>query len=161
MMVIIGMKFGSMNIETNNKNYILSGKTMKKLETISSKISELSKELWQLMRDIPPCCIEKLNEISKICELHSRIADALMDTIKYIAYAKAEPNYETCCIYLEEAIKDLMSGMDAVDMLYKYDNILYDLRNPKPEHRGYRAKILTVDDLCNIDKEKLKEMLKE
>lgn len=110
---------------------------MKKLETISSKISELSKELWQLMRDIPPCCIERLNEISKICELqnkvaalsNSRIADALMDTIKHIAYAKAEPNYETCCIYLEEAIKDLMSGMDAVDMLCKYDMILYNLQH--------------------------------
>ena len=82
-----------------------------------------------------------------------------MDTIKHIAYSKSESNYETCCIYLEEAIKDLMSGMDAVDMLWKYDKILYDLRNPKPKHRGYRAKIFIIDDICDIDKEELKEVL--
>ena len=140
---------------------------MKNLETIGSKISELSKELWQLMRDIPSCCIERLNEISKICELqnqvavlsNNRIADALMNTIKHIAYAKAEPNYETMCKYLKQAIEDLVSGMDEVDMLCKYDKILYDLRNPKQEHRGYRVKVLIVDDMCNVDKEELKEIL--
>lgn len=140
-----------------------------KLETIGSKIGELSKEFCKLMKDVPSCCVERLNEVSKIFELqnkvvalsNNRIADALMDTIKHIAYSKSESNYETCCIYLEEAIKDLMSGMDAVEMLWKYDNILYDLRNPKQKHRGYRADILIIDDLCDIDKEELKEMLKE
>ena len=94
---------------------------MKKLETIGSKISELSKEFCKLMKDVPPCCVERFNEMSKIFELqnkvaalsNNRIADALMDTIKHIAYSKSESNYETCCIYLEEAIKDLMNGMDA------------------------------------------------
>ena len=108
---------------------------MRKLETIGSKISELSKELWQLMKEVPPYYVQRLNEISKVCELqnqvaalsNSRIADALMDTIKHIAYAKTEPNYETICMYLEEAIKDLMSGMDAVDMLEKYDRILCEV----------------------------------
>lgn len=142
---------------------------MKKLETIGSKISEISKEFCKLMKDVPPCCVERLNEISKIYELqnkvaalsNSRIADALMDTIKQIAYSKLESNYETCRIYLESAIKDLASGMDAVDMLWKYDNILYDLRNHKQEHRGYRANILIIDDLCDIDKDILNEVLKE
>lgn len=139
-----------------------------KLETIGSKIGELSKEFCKLIKDVPPCCVERLNEISKIYELqnkvaalsNSRIADALMDTIKQIAYSKLKPNYETYCIYLEEAIKDLMSGMDAVDMLWKYDNMLYDLRNPKQEYRGYRANMLIIDDLCGIDKEELKEIIK-
>lgn len=140
-----------------------------KLETIGSKIGELSKEFCKLMKDVPPCCVERLNEISKIYELqnkvaalsNSRIADALMDTIKQIAYSKSESNYETCCIYLEEAIKDLMNGMDAVEMLWKYDNILYDLRSPKQKHRGYRADILIIDDLCDIDKDILNDVLKE
>ena len=138
-----------------------------KLETIGSKASELAKELCRLIKEIPPYYAQRFDEISKVCELQNqvaalsncRIADVLMDTIKQIAYAKAEPNYDTYCRYLEEAIKDLMGGMDAVEMLWKYDKVLYDLRNPKPEHRGYRAKILIVDDLCDIDKEELKEML--
>ena len=110
---------------------------MKKIETISSKISELSKELWQLIKEVPTCYIERLNEISKVCELqnqvvalsNSHIANALMDTIKHIAYAKAESNYETYCMCLKEAIKELMSGTDAVEMLWRYDNILYYLMN--------------------------------
>lgn len=109
---------------------------MKKLETIGSKISELSKELWQLMKEVPPYYIERLNEISKVCELqnriaalsNNRIADAIMDTIKQIAYSKTESNYETICIYSEEAIKDLANGMDEVDVLLKYEDILYKLK---------------------------------
>lgn len=69
---------------------------MKKLETIESKISELSKEFCKLIKDIPPYCVERLSEISKVCELqnriaalsNNRIADAIMDTIKQIAYSK-------------------------------------------------------------------------
>lgn len=134
---------------------------MRKLETIGSKISELSKELWQLMKEVPPYYVQRLNEISKVCELqnqvaalsNSRIADALMDTIKHIAYAKAEPNYETCCIYLEEAIKDLMSGMDAVEMLWKYDNILYDLTNKdKLEKANMFLKEIHWYEQCNKNK---------
>lgn len=108
---------------------------MKNLETIGSKASELAKELCQLIKEIPSYYAERFDEISKVCELRNqvaalsncRIADALMDTIKQIAYAKAEPNYDTYCIYLESAIKDLASGMDAVDMLWKYDMVLYNL----------------------------------
>lgn len=130
------------------------------LEHVKYLVDELSKELK--LSNI-------LKEQSKLFELQNkvaslsncRVADALMNTIKQISYTKAESNYETCCMYLEEAIRDLMNGMDATEMLWKYDMVLYDLRNPKPEHRGYRAKILIVDDICNIDKEELKEILKE
>ena len=109
---------------------------MKKLETIGSKINELSRNLWQLIKEVPPYYTERLNEISKVCELHNqiaalsnnRIADALMDTIKQIAYSKTESNYETICIYSKEAIKDLADGMDKVDVLLKYENILYRLK---------------------------------
>lgn len=110
---------------------------MSKLETIGSKISKLSKELCQLMKGVPTYYTERLNEISKVCELqnqvvalsNSRIADELMDTIKHIAYAKTESNYETYCMYLKEAIKDLIGGMNATEMLWKYDTILYNLQH--------------------------------
>ena len=89
------------------------------------------------------------------------MADELTHTIRNIAYAGREPNHETICKYLKQAIRYLESGMDAADVLGKYDRILYDLRNTKPEHRGYRAEFLIVDDLCGVDKEELKEILKE
>ena len=46
--------------------------------------------------------------------------------------------------------------MDFIEEEYeKYKNI----KNTPPEHRGYRAKILIFDDLCDVDKEELKEVL--
>lgn len=56
------------------------------------------------------------------------VADSLMYTIKQIAYASPEPNHETICWYLEDAIEDLVSGMDAAEVLWKYDIILYNLK---------------------------------
>lgn len=45
--------------------------------------------------------------------------------------------------------------MDFIEIEYeKY-------KKQKPEHRGYRAKLLIIDDLCDINKEELKEILKE
>ena len=107
-----------------------------KLETIKSKISDLSKEFWQLMRDIPPYCVQQLNEISEIYELqnqvaalsNSSIASAIVKTIKELAIASAKPNHETICTYLNEAIKDLVSGMDAIDVLLKYEDMLYRMK---------------------------------
>lgn len=102
---------------------------------------------------------EELGLQNKVASLSNcAVADELTHTIRNIAYAGREPNHETICKYLKQAIEDLASGMDAADVLGKYDNILYDLR--KPEHRGYRAKILILDDLCNVDKEELKEAIK-
>lgn len=103
---------------------------------------------------------EELELQNKVASLSNcAVADELTHTIRNIAYAGREPNHETICKHLKQAIEDLTSGMNAADVLGKYDNILYNLR--KPEHRGYRAKFLIVDDLCDIDKEELKEMLKE
>ena len=144
---------------------------MNELNTVSFKFKEICKKYGKFISDNVSYyhkeITDEINRITNLLELQnqvaalsdSSIADALMDTIKHIAYAKAESNYETCCMYLKEAIKDLMGGMDAVDMPWKYDKILYDLRNPKPEHVGYRAKILIIDDICDIDKEELKEVL--
>lgn len=56
------------------------------------------------------------------------IAYALMQTVKEIACNKMEPNSETICKYLNYAIKDLSGGMDATDMLCKYDMILFDIK---------------------------------
>lgn len=109
---------------------------MNKLQTIKSKISNLSKEFWQLMRDIPPYCVQQLNEISEIYELqnqvaalsNSSIAIALVKTIKELDIVSAKPNHETICTYLREAIEDLESGMDEVDVLLKYEDILYRMK---------------------------------
>lgn len=102
--------------------------------------------------------MELMNEVAALSNYV--VADELMYTVKQIAYINKEPNHETICKYLNQAIKDLLSGMSAVDVLGKYDKILYDMKNPKQKHRGYRAEILIVDDLCDTDKEELKETIK-
>ena len=114
---------------------------MNELNTISFKFKEMCKKYGKSISDNVSYyhkeITDEVNRITKLLELqnqvaalsNNRIADALMDTIKRIAYAKAESNYETCCMYLEEAIKDLMSDMDAVDVLWKYDVILYNLQH--------------------------------
>lgn len=102
---------------------------------------------------------EELGLQNKVASLSNcAVADALTYTIRNIAYAGREPNHETICKYLKQAIEDLASGMDASDVLGKYDKILSDLR--KPEHRGHRAEFLIVDDLCDVDKEELKKAIK-
>lgn len=76
---------------------------------------------------------EQFYQYSEICRLTNAIANlssgkvakALDYTIKEIAYASAESNYEVRKMYLSEAIKDLLSGMDEVDVVLKYDDILY------------------------------------
>lgn len=55
------------------------------------------------------------------------VADALTYTIRKIAYASRESNHETICKYLKQAIEDLASGMNAADVLVKYDTILYEV----------------------------------
>lgn len=57
------------------------------------------------------------------------LADELTHTIRNIVYAGREPNHETICRHLKQAIEDLASGMDAADVLGKYDRILYNLQH--------------------------------
>lgn len=134
-----------------NKLTILTSKCMKKYmdayKNYAATLNNIREEL------------ELQNKVASLS--NCAVADELTHTIRNIAYAGREPNHETICKYLKQAIEDLASGMDAADVIWKYDKVLYDLRNPKQEHRGYRAKLLIVDDLCDIDKEELKEMLKE
>ena len=80
---------------------------------------------------------EIFNNINTEMELQNRVASLsnhsvtieLMRTIKQISYISTESNHEMYCMYLKSAIKDLISSMDAVEMLWKYDNILYSLKN--------------------------------
>lgn len=104
---------------------------MDKLQTIKSKIDELSKDLWQLIGEVPSYYIQRLNEISKVCDLYNKVAslsnyqvaDALMHTVKHIAYCSSKSNHEVICEYLNRAIKDLEGGMSASDMLDEYEEI--------------------------------------
>ena len=102
-------------------------------------LKELCKQLKDVVKYIPVYCIEQYEELrkhSELCRLINAIADlsdgkiakALDYTIKEIAYASAEPNYEVRKRYLSESIKDLLSGMDEVDVLLKYEDILYILK---------------------------------
>lgn len=79
---------------------------------------------------------EQLEKYSELCRLINAIADlssgrvarALDDTIKQIAYASAESNFEVRKQYLSEAIRDLLSGMDETDVILKYEDILYRMK---------------------------------
>ena len=101
-----------------------------------NELKELCKQLKDIAKYIPTYCSEQYEELQKyseLCRLTNAIADlssgkiarALDYTIKEIAYASAEPNFEVRKEYLSEAIKDLLSGMDEVDVVLKYDDILY------------------------------------
>lgn len=101
-----------------------------------NELKELCKQFKDVYKYIPKYCSEQYEELQKhseLCGLINAIADlssrnlarALDYTIKEIAYASAEPNYEVRKKYLSEAIKDLLSGMDETDVLLKYEDILY------------------------------------
>lgn len=134
-----------------------------------SEIKKLPKWSKGLLNESLNYYRAQLKGYSKICELENEVAKlsncavarALDDTLKEIAQMSSTSYFETLPKYLNQAIEDLASGMDAVDMLWKYDNILYEMRNPKSEHRGYRVGNLIIDDLCDIDKDILNDALKE
>lgn len=101
-----------------------------------NKLKELSEQLQDVVKYIPIYCAEQCEELQKyseLCRLTNAIADlssckiarALDYTIKEIAYASAESNFEVRKEYLSEAIKDLLSGMDETDVVLKYEDILY------------------------------------
>ena len=116
-----------------------------------NNLKELCKQLKDNIKHIPIYCVEQYEEFQKYSELcrltnaiaalsNSRVARTLDETIKEIAYASIEPNFETREKYLKQAIKDLMSGMDAVDVIEKYDKMWAS------NCRGLRSKIVLVDD---------------
>ena len=101
-----------------------------------NKLKESCKELKDLIKYVPTFCHEQYEEFLKygeLCGLVNAIvnlsdrttARVLDETIKEIAYTSAEPNFEVQKRYLREAIMDLAGGMDATDMILKYEDILY------------------------------------
>ena len=100
-----------------------------------NKIKELCKQLKDVVKYVPIYCTgqyEELQKYSELCRLTNAIADlssskvamVLDYTIKEIAYASAEPNFEIRKMYLSEAVRDLVSGMDETDVVLKYEDIL-------------------------------------
>ena len=103
---------------------------------IMVKLKELCRQFKEVIKGVPVYCSEQYEELQKyseLCRLTNAIADlssgkiarALDYTIKEIAYASTEPNFEIRKKYLSEAIKDLLSGMNEIDVVLKYDDILY------------------------------------
>ena len=104
--------------------------------------------------------VDALIKYSEICELENEVASlsnwavarALDSTLKEITCMGTKPNMETQKAYLELAIKDLISGMDAAEMLWKYDRILYKMKYPRPRGNcGYRDDMLIIDEFREID----------
>lgn len=104
-----------------------------------NELKELCKQFKDSVKYVPIYCTEQYEELqkySKLCGLINVIADlssgkiarALDCTIKEIAYASVESNYEIRKQYLSEAIRDLLSGMDETDVILKYEDILYRMK---------------------------------
>lgn len=104
-----------------------------------SKIKELCEQLKDIAKYVPTYCTEQYEELQKYSELcrltnaiadlsSSKIARALDCIIKEIVYASVESNFEIRKMYLSEAIKDLLSGMDEIDVVLKYEDILYRMK---------------------------------
>ena len=101
---------------------------------------------------------EEVQKYRELCELTNAIADlsnnkiasALDYIIKEIAYLSVESNYEVRKRYLSEVVKDLTSGMDNVDVVLKYKDILdryRGIKEPKSKHLGRSIEIIIIDDL--------------
>lgn len=101
-----------------------------------NKLKELHKQFKDIVKYVPTYCVEQYEEFQKyseLCGLVNAVANlsdrttarALDETVKEIAYASTEPNFEVQERYLREAVMDLAGGMDATDMILKYEDILY------------------------------------
>ena len=104
-----------------------------------NKIKELCEQLKDVAKYVPVYCKSQYEELQKYSELYrlvnaiadlssGKIARALDYTIKEIAYASTESNFEIQKKYLSEAVKDFASGMDEIDVLLKYEDILYRIK---------------------------------
>ena len=99
------------------------------LKEMLLEINKGNKEAIELIKYMPEYYAEKLEEISIVCELENHIAQLSNDGIAHemvrVIKQIADKDVDTMFDYLEEAIDDLLSGKDAVDVLLKYDDILY------------------------------------
>lgn len=104
-----------------------------------NKLKELCKQFNDIIKYIPTYYSEQCEEFNKYSEIYKlintianlssdSISKALDYTIKEIAYASIEPNFEIRKRYLREAIKDLVSGMNEIDVLLKYEDVLYRMK---------------------------------
>ena len=104
---------------------------MDEIKKISAEIKETYRDLIGLVRYVPKYfpkyCEQKLNDISRICELEnqiaalsgSRIAHELVRVIKMLDY-----NVDITCKLLEDVINDIKRGVDPIEILWEYDRIL-------------------------------------
>lgn len=101
-----------------------------------NSLKELCKQCKDIIKCVPAYYSEQYEELQKYSELcrltnaiadlsNSKVARALDYVIKEIAYSSAEPNFEIRKMYLSEAVRDLVSGMDETDVVLKYEDILY------------------------------------
>lgn len=108
-----------------------------KFKKTNKEFKKLCKQLGALLNDAKTHYSSLLEQYSRICELENIVAKlsnsatvrVLDYTLKQIADMSMKPYSEVLIEYLEEAVKDLTSGMDAFDMIMKYDRILYGLKN--------------------------------
>ena len=103
------------------------------------RLNELRNQFKDVIKYFPIYCSDLYEEFQKYNEIYmllntvaylsdSNVAKELDSTIKKIAYASAEPNFDVRKGYLKEAITDLASGIDEIDVLLKYEDILYRIK---------------------------------
>lgn len=98
-----------------------------------SRLKELHEQIFKTVKYMPIYHSEKYSEVCRLINTIAYLADnttvaALGSTVREIARNSIEPDLEVRERYLREAIKDLASGMDKVDVILKYDDILYRLK---------------------------------
>ena len=97
------------------------------------------------------------NNARKIRRFVNKMALGIPEHIKHISLNTNKHRY-SAQDWIDEYNRLVADGeMDFIEAEYeKYESI----NNTSPEHRGYRAKILISDDLCDVDKEEVKEVIK-
>lgn len=96
-----------------------------------NKLNELHNQISDAIKFMP-IIRKKFYEYGEICELINKIADyssyeiarALNDTIKEISYMSTKSHKEC----LEDVIFDFCCGMNEIDVLLKYEDIIYKMK---------------------------------
>ena len=93
----------------------------------------------------------------KIKRFINEMAISIPDHIKLMGLNAGKYRY-SAQDWIDEYNRLVADGeMDFIEMEYeKYAN----MKKTLSEHRGYRAEILILDDLCGLDKEEVKEAIK-
>lgn len=83
-------------------------------------------------------CARYFDEINRVLSLENKVAafssfsvvEALRPTLHELSSMEIEPATEVYCRYLEEVAYDLARGIEAADILDRYDNKLHSEKNP-------------------------------